>query len=167
VRPTRRQIRRRRRGAVGALTALLLLGGGVAVKTGHNPLPADIPVVGRDATDVFNDIKRAGLPVTDGTPSSSEFRAIVESNSCESSRSFVRSDSDMGWAMICVNPPASAHERLSSAFAEDVPMLTGPLYVDDGSGDVVVFGMGWPPDASKQIYDAMGASGGNYLTEQP
>jgi hypothetical protein len=47
-----------------------------------------------------------------------------------------------------------AQRRISDAF-DDIPLLIGPLYVDDGDGDgdgdVMVFGFGWPVDASKTI----------------
>jgi hypothetical protein len=45
-------------------------------------------------------------------------------------------------------------------------VLIGPLYVDDGDGEVIVLGFGWPADASKTFYDAIGASDGSYLVEQ-
>lgn len=139
----------------------------MVVKTGNNPLPVDVPVLGRDADDVYSDIKDAGLPVTDGRPSSPQFRELVSHNSCSSSRTFVRTDANVGWAIICVKPPRPAYRRLSSAFDHGVPLLAGPLYVDDGGGDVVIVGLGWPPDASKRLYEAIGASGGSYLTKEP
>jgi hypothetical protein len=31
------------------------------------------------------------------------------------------------------------------------------MYVDDHHGEIIVFGFGWPTDASKTIYDAIDA----------
>jgi hypothetical protein len=146
---------------------LFIVAGALVKTVVHNPLPVGVPLLGRDANDVYQDIKDAGLPVADGTPKSSEYRDIVNNNSCKSSRSFVRTDTDVGWAIICVKPPAAAYKRMSATFDEGVPALAGPLYVDDGDGDVVIFGLGWPDNASKQLYDAIDASGGSYLTKSP
>jgi hypothetical protein len=41
--------------------------------------------------------------------------------------------------------------RMNAAF-DDVPLLMGPLFVDDGGGEVLILGYGWPADASKTIY---------------
>lgn len=132
----------------------------------RDKLPASVPLVGRDANTVYAQIKRAGLPVTDGEPSSDDFRQIVHNNGCKSSRSFVRTDNDdVGWGVICVKPPGEAYRRMSDAF-QNVPLLAGPLYVDDGGGEVIIFGFGWPTDASKTIYDAIDGNGGTYLVEQ-
>jgi hypothetical protein len=159
--PPRRKRRGRRAGAgAGGVLVALLIAGVVLVKTGHNPLPADVPLVGRTADDVYRDIKDAGYRVTDGHPTG-QFRNVAENNSCKSSRTFVRTDADVGWAVICVKPPRSAYRRLSAAF-ENVPSLIGPLYLDDSNGELVIFGFGWPEKASKQIYDAVGADG-SYL----
>jgi hypothetical protein len=114
---------------------------------------------------VYSDLRDAGLPITDGKPADPDYQRLTEHNACRSSRSFVRTDSDTGWAVICVDPPRENYRRISDAF-DDVPLLIGPLYVDDGAGETVIFGFGWPADASKQMYDAIGASGGNYLVEK-
>jgi hypothetical protein len=142
------------------IVAVLLIPGA------RDKLPAGIPLVGRDADTVYAQIKRAGLPITDGEPSSEDFRRMVHNNGCKSSRSFVRTDNDdVGWGFICVKPPADVYRRVSDAF-ENVPLLVGPMYVDDGGGDVIIFGFGWPGDASKTIYDAVDGNGGNYLVEK-
>jgi len=157
----------RRRGWLGVLgvagaAAVALF----AIPGARDKLPASVAVVGRDAGTVFDQSTRAGLPITDGVPGSPDFRDMVRNNGCKSSRSFVRTDTaETGWGFICVRPPDGAYRRVSGAF-EEIPMLVGPLYVDDGDGEVIVFGFGWPADASKLVYDAMGASGGTYLVEQ-
>src|SRR5436853_6632195 len=84
--PVRRR-RRRRRFSLGGLVVALLVAAVVLIKTGHNPLPVDVPLVGRNADDVYRDIKDAGLPVAYGTPKSNQFRDVVDNNSCKSSRS--------------------------------------------------------------------------------
>jgi hypothetical protein len=131
--------------------------------TGNNPLPGSVPVIGRTADSIFNKIENAGLPITDGVPADAKFRSMTRNNACKSSRSFVRSDAESGWGLICVAPPHSVYRRISRAF-DGVPMLMGPLYVDDGDGDLVIFGFGWPPNASKQIAKAAGAEG-SYLVD--
>ena len=131
----------------------------------RNSMPEGLPVVGRNAEDVYGQLKAAGLPVAPGRPASSDYDDLIDNNACSSSKGFVRTDTaDTGWGFICVKPPAEAHERMSDAF-DEVPMLVGPMFVDDGPGDVVIFGFGWPADASKTIYDAIGASGGTHLVE--
>jgi len=155
---------RRRLGLAGVgaavIAALLIIPGA------RDWLPVDVPVVGRDANTVFAQLTRAGLPIADGEPTSQDFREMVHNNGCGSSRAFVRTDTgDTGWGFICVKPPAEAYQRISDAF-DEIPLLIGPMYVDDGGGEVIVFGFGWPADASKTIYDAIGASGGTYLVEQ-
>jgi hypothetical protein len=132
--------------------------------TGNNPLPGSVPVIGRNADSIFTKIENAGLPITDGVPADAKFRSMTRNNACKSSRSFVRSDTDTGWGLICVAPPPSVYRRISRAF-EAVPMLMGPMYVDDGGGDLVIFGFGWPSNASKQIAEAVGAEG-SYLVER-
>ncbi|HEX6049293.1 MAG TPA: hypothetical protein VFZ21_08490 [Gemmatimonadaceae bacterium] len=60
---------------------------------------------------------------------------MVRDNGCKSSRAFVRTDTDdIGWGFICVRPPADAYQRVSVAF-DEIPMLVGPLYVDDSDGE--------------------------------
>jgi hypothetical protein len=162
--PVVRPRRGRRLGVLGVLglvvVALMVIPGA------RDKLPTGVPVVGRDAGTVYDQLVRAGLPITHGEPSSREFRDMVRTNGCKSSRPFVRTDTeDTGWGFICVKPPAKAYNRISDAF-DDIPMLIGPMYVDDGDGEVIVFGFGWPADASKTIYDAIGASRGTYLIEQ-
>jgi hypothetical protein len=159
--PKRRRKRRRR---AGGFAALLVAAAAIAYASGGSDELSALPVVGRDANTVYRDIRAAGLPVTDGRPSSSDYDDLVDRNACESSRTFVRTDTDVGWAIICVDPPAGAYRRMNDAF-DEVPTLMGPLYVDDGGGDVVIFGLGWPADASKQLYDAIGGSGGGYLVD--
>lgn len=149
-------------GAVAAavIAAMLIIPGA------RDTLPVGLPVVGRSADTVFDQLTRAGLPVSHGEPSSGDFRRMVRRNGCNSSRAFVRSDTEgTGWGFICVKPPADAYERISSAF-DDMPMLLGPLYVDDGGGDVIVFGFGWPADASETVYNAIDGADGTYLIEQ-
>lgn len=162
--PVARRRRGRRFGVLGTLGLIVLAL--LVIPGARDKLPAGVPVVGRDAGTVYDQLVRAGLPIADGEPSSEEFRDMVRSNGCQSSRPFVRTDTDdTGWGFICVKPPAEAYDRISGAF-DDIPMLVGPLYVDDSDGEVIVFGFGWPADASKTIYDAIGGSGGTYLVEQ-
>ena len=157
----------RRRGSTARIAIGALCVASFAVVVGGcsaNPVPAGVPGVGRDANDVYRDIKAAGFPVTDGHPTG-QFRDIATNNACDSSRTFVRTDSNVGWAMICVRPPRSTFNRISHAF-DDVPMIAGPLYLDDDDGKVVIFGFGWPAKTSKQFADAIGADG-SYLTTKP
>ena len=130
--------------------------------TGNNPLPGSVPLIGRTADSVFIKIKDAGLPIVDGVPADGKFRSMTRDNACKSSRSFVRSDADTGWGLICVAPPRNVYRRISRAF-DGLPLLMGPLYVDDGDGDLVIFGFGWPSNASKEIAKAVGADG-SYLS---
>src|SRR4051812_17189672 len=161
-----KQSRKRvRRGAGGGVLAILIAAVVWLKVGGENPLPAGVPVIGRDATDIYNDVKEAGYPVAPGRPRQSKFSDILKNNSCRSSKGFVRTDKDVGWAIICVKPPHDAYQRMSKAF-ESVPVIVGPLYVDDGGGGVLIFGFGWPLDSSKKLYEAIGASGGNYLAEK-
>jgi hypothetical protein len=132
--------------------------------TGANPLPASVPVLGENADSVFHQIQADGVPITDGEPSDAKFRDMTRHNACQSSRSFVRSDADQGWGVICVRPPRDVFRRISDAY-NDVPMLVGPLYVDDDNGHLVIFGFGWPSNASKMIADAIHANG-SYLEAQ-
>jgi hypothetical protein len=71
-------------------------------------IPADVPLVGRNADDVFRDMQEAGLPITDGRPQSEEFADVIDQNACKSSRGVVRTDAEVGWALICVKPPREA-----------------------------------------------------------
>lgn len=158
--------RRRRRIGGGAVASVLAVAAALyLVPDLREKVPTSMPVIGKNADTVFGQIKDAGLPITDGVPADSEFRDMVKNNVCESSRTFVRSDADMGWGLICVNPPDSAYRRMSNAL-DGVPMFMGPLYVDDNHGDVIVFGLGWPTNASKQVANAIDANG-TYLVEQP
>lgn len=154
-----------RRGVSATLLAVIVAAVAWLKVGGHNPLPVGVPLIGKDAGDIYNEIHDAGWPVAPGQPKSNRFADLVKHNSCSSSKAFVRTDRDVGWAIICVKPPHQAYERLSSAF-NNVPMFMGPLYVDDGDGNVVIFGFGWPADTSKKFYDAIGASGGNYLASK-
>jgi hypothetical protein len=43
-----------------------------------------------------------------------------------------------------------------------MPSLVGPLYVDDERAEVIVFGLGWPSDASEIVAEAIDAHG-SYL----
>lgn len=129
----------------------------------RSQVPAAVPVFGKSADAVFRDITSAGLPVTEGEPASADFRSLVKHNACKSSRSFVRSDDDQGWALICVKPTAEAFARLSDAF-EGMPALLGPMYVDDNDGEVVVFGLGWPANSSKLVAEAIHADG-SYIVD--
>jgi hypothetical protein len=148
-------------GVVGTVIAAVLI-----VPGARDNVPAIVPVLGRDADSVYSQLQRAGLPIADGEPSTEDFREMVRSNGCKSSRPFVRTDTDdTGWGFICVRPPTEAYNRIADAF-DKIPMLVGPLYVDDGDGEVVVFGFGWPADASKTVYDAIGGSEGTYLVER-
>ena len=122
------------------------------------------PVLGSgpDADSVFEDMKAAGLPITDGVPASGRFRNLIGNNSCETSRGFVRSDADRGWGLICVGAPASAARRIFNTF-NGLPMLIGPLYTDAEGQEIIVFGLGWPGNASKLVADSLGESAGSYL----
>ena len=156
---------RRRRMAVGGGGLLAVVGVFAALNAaGSNPLPGSVPVIGRNATSVFKQIQSDGLPITDGEPADPKFREMTRHNACKSSRSFVRSDADQGWGVVCVRPPQDVYRQISRAF-ETVPALLGPLWVDDHEGDVIVFGFGWPANASKMIFDAIGASG-TYISDQ-
>jgi hypothetical protein len=73
----------------------------------------------------------------------------------------VRTDSDRGWGLFCVQPSKAAFRRLSSAF-DGMPSLVGPLYVDDERAEVIVFGLGRPSDASEIVAEAIDAHG-SYL----
>jgi hypothetical protein len=84
-----------------------------------------VPLVGREADDVYADIQRAGYAIADGRPASAHYDGLIDGNACASSRTFVRADTDVGWAFICVDPPADAYRRISGAF-EEAPMLMGP-----------------------------------------
>jgi hypothetical protein len=162
----RKQRTRRVRRTAGGGTLAVLISALIWVKVGgDNPLPAGLPLIGRDANDVYNDIRQAGYPVAPGRPQQKRFNEILKNNSCRSSKGFVRTDKDVGWAIICVKPPRDAYRRMSKAF-DSVPVLVGPLFVDDNGGDVLIFGFGWPLDSSKKIYQAIGASGGSYLSEK-
>lgn len=143
--------------AIVAVGGLILCG---VILGGCAGVSSNVPVVGRSANDIYTKLQQAGLPVTDGRPSSNEFSRLVENNRCRSSRSFVRTGSDKGWAIICVGLDNATFRKLSSAF-DRIPLLLGPLYADAQRGDVVVFGFGWPPNASKLVHDVIGA--GAYL----
>ena len=157
---------RRRRVAGGGLIGLVV-GSLLVIPGARDNLPANVPVVGRDADTILSQLTRAGLPIAHGEPRSEDFRSMVRRNGCRSSRSFVRTDTDdTGWGFICVKPPAEAYKRISGAF-DDIPLLVGPLYADDNDGEVIVFGFGWPADASKTVYDAIDGSSGTYLVETP
>jgi hypothetical protein len=155
--------RRNRRGGAVAV-ALAVFAALYLVPDLRSGVPATVPVVGKDADSVYRQLTSAGLPVTDGVPADSEFRRLVDENACRSSRAFVRSDADQGWGLICVKPPRDVYRRISDAFT-DVPMLIGPLYVEDGGGETVVFGFGWPANSSEMVAEAIGADG-EYLVER-
>jgi len=145
---------------LGAVIAAALLIAGA-----RDSLPSQLPLISRDADTVYSQLTRAGLPITNGEPKSEDFRSIVRRSGCASSRAFVRTDTeDTGWGFICVDAPQEAYRRISGAFKE-IPLLVGPLYVEDGDGEVLVFGFGWPIDASKTVYDAIEADG-TYLTRR-
>lgn len=147
-------------GAVAAAAVAVLVIPGV-----RDRLPAGTPLLGPTANSVYEKLRAAGLPITDGEPADPSFRRMVRRNSCASSRSFVRTDTaDVGWGFICVDPPRDAYQRMSRAM-DGVPLLIGPLFVDDGGGEVIIFGIGWPVEASRKMYRAIGASGGTYLVK--
>lgn len=162
--PNRRPVRRRRRRLGGGLS--LVLGALAALyflPALREQVPASVPLVGKNADSVYEQLLAAGVPVADGVPADADFRRMVDENACESSRPFVRSDAEQGWGLICVKPPADAFRRTSDTYNE-MPMLLGPLYVEDGGGEVVVFGFGWPGNASEMIADAINADG-EYLVQ--
>jgi hypothetical protein len=153
-----------RRWLGGGLVAAVLIGAVVVSGGGGSTHLSGVPLVGREADDVYADIQRAGYAIADGRPASADYDGLIDGNACASSRTFVRADTDVGWAFICVDPPADAYRRISGAF-EEAPMLMGPVWVHDGGGEALVIGFGWPADASRQLYEAIGASGGSYLVE--
>lgn len=114
------------------------------------------------AGSVFRKLQAAGLSIENGEPEAARFRDIVHDNNCAQSRGFVRSESDKGWALICVGMPRQAFKRLA-AKNESVPSLLGPLYADAFDGDVVIIGFGWPDDFSERVSNALGDPEGNYL----
>jgi hypothetical protein len=155
--PHERRPRRRRRriaaGGGGAVIAAVIAA--LAIPGVRNQLPADVPVIGKDASSVWAQIQDSGLAVTDGEPSAAKFRQLVHHNACKSSHSFVQSEGDSGWALICVKPPRSAYREMRKSM-DGVPALLAPMWVDQNGGEVVIFGMGWPGKASEQIADAIG-----------
>ena len=121
---------------------------------------------GRSADAVFADLQDAGLPIADGRPASSEFQSLVDSNRCEDSRSFIRTDTDnVGWGLICVGLDKATFNSISSTF-ESVPALVGPLYADADDGNVIVVGFGWPVGASEIVHDVLGDESGSYLASR-
>lgn len=165
--PGNRAKRRRQRAAPIVLGALIitLVAGLVLIPGARDNVPSAVPAVGKNADDVLRQMQGAGIPITAGRPADAKFNEMIDHNDCKSSRSFVRTDTeDTGWGFACVRPSSGAYRRMSSAF-DDIPMITGPMFVDDDNGEVVVLGFGWPADASKTIYDAIGGSKGTYLVE--
>ena len=124
---------------------------------------ARVPLVGATADDVFREMTAAGLPITDGLPAAQDWQDVVGENACRSSRSFVRSDADRGWGLICVGLSKAAFQRLSGRF-DGASALLQPLYVHDQNGDVVIFGFGWPSNASELVAKAIDADG-SYLAD--
>jgi hypothetical protein len=156
--------RRRRRVGGGLVSTLVAVAAAVYFVPGlRENVPAAVPVVGKNADTVFKQLQQDGLPVTHGEPASTEFRDMVHNNACRSSKAFVRSDADQGWGFICVGSPEGTRQRISDAFT-DLPVLMGPLYVDDDGGDTIIVGLGWPGNASKMVAEAINADG-TYLLE--
>lgn len=124
-----------------------------------------LPLVGGggpSADSVFDDLQSAGLPITDGIPADRQYAAMARHNKCDDSRPFVRSDSDRGWGIICIGLPPDAARGISSSY-DGLPLLVGPLYADAKNRDVIVFGLGWPADASKLVHNALDDPAGAYL----
>jgi hypothetical protein len=156
----RRKRRRRIAGAAGlAVTAVVAL---LAVPSLRNQLPANVPVVGNKADTVWAQIRDSGLAVGEGEPSATRFGDLVKHNSCKSSHSFVQSEGDTGWAIICVKPPRDAYRALRKTM-NGIPALLAPIWVDQNHGEVIIFGMGWPGKASDQIAKAIGGDA-EYVT---
>jgi hypothetical protein len=129
--------------------------------TGCDPDLGDA-IGGPSADSVFEDLDSAGLPITDGVPTDPDYAAMVRENACEDSRSFVRTDSNKGWGIICIGLPASKARSIYDSF-DGSPALLGPLYADAEDNEIIVFGFGWPNDASKLVHDALGDSAGTHL----
>jgi hypothetical protein len=54
--------------------------------------------------------------------------------------------------------PADLYRSTRKAFSHML-LLVGPLYLDSGNGDLVIFGFGWPRDASKKFATTLGVAG--------
>jgi hypothetical protein len=118
-----------------------------------------VPLIGqKGATDYYAELKEAGWPVTDGRPSSPEFSDLVSNNRCGSSYSFVRSDADRGWGIICVDAPKDVVDKVRDLF-DEILAITGPLYLSSPSGDVLIFGFGWPDDTSQRFEETLDLGG--------
>lgn len=158
----RRRSRRRRRAGSGVVGVVIAVAASFyLIPSLRETVPSSVPVFGKNADTIYEQLVDAGLPVAHGEPASSEFADLVHNNACKSSTTFVRTDSDRGWGMICVGAPDETQTRIREAFT-DIPILLGPLYVDDDDGKTIVIGFGWPTDASETVATAIGASG-NYL----
>ena len=160
--PERRRRRRRRVAAGGTGVSLAAVLAVLAIPGVRNQIPAGVPVVGKDASSVWAQIQDSGLAVTEGEPSAPRFRQLAHNNACQSSRSFVQSEGDTGWAIICVKPPRGAYRDMRRSM-DGAPALLAPMWVDQNDGEVIIFGMGWPGKASQQIADAIGGDA-EYLT---
>jgi hypothetical protein len=57
--------------------------------------------------------------------------------------------------------PNDLYHEIHSTFSHTL-RIVGPLYLDAGNGDLVVFGFGWPSDTSEKFANSLGTSG-NYL----
>ena len=149
--------RRRRGAAVGGGVVAAAVAAFLVVPSLRNQLPAGVPVVGKNADTVWAQIQDSGLAVGEGEPSAPRFRELAQSNACKSSHSFVQTEEDTGWAIICVKPPADAYRSMRESM-NGVPALLAPMWVDQNHGEVVIFGMGWPGKASQQIAEAIGGN---------
>jgi hypothetical protein len=120
----------------------------------------------RNPTLIFNRLAADGWPVAEGRPASAEFEALTGPTRCEGSMTFVRSDAEVGWAFICVGMPDDLYREISTTF-DGTPLIAGPLYLDSGNGDVVIFGLGWPADTSEKFARTLDlADTGTYLVPE-
>lgn len=117
---------------------------------------------GPSADAVFDQMVDAGLPIEDGVPSSKDFQDLAKNNICDSSRTFVRTDADVGWGLICVDPSNPEAMTKATDAVRELPALVGPLLAESADHRLIIFGLGWPADSSKRIAEATGATG-NYL----
>jgi len=141
------------------LGAVVLVGCGSQSTAQHPGGGAVINASGYfNADSVLTKLEAAGWPVGDGMPSSASFKSLTGKTRCASSKTFVRTDNTKsGWGFICIGMPADLYARISKTFSSTL-MILGPLYLDSGK-DLVVFGFGWPSDASKKFATTLKTSG--------
>jgi hypothetical protein len=159
----------RRTALAGAFAAIVLAAAGC----GEIASTADDPGGGIainsagfvNANAVLQKLEDDGWPVADGYPTSAEFKSLTGKTRCTSSKTFVRTDADRGWAFICLNMPDDVYAKVQDVFDKALVIMT-PLYVDSGP-DLVIFGFGWPGDTSEKFADSLGTTGTYLLPPLP